>query len=151
MLLRTHLAISLAFILICFSTVSNKFVFILFVLLGTIIPDIDSKKSFAGNFKTLRPIQLLFTHRGFFHSLLFMVLVLIFLNYAFPIGMFGFFVGFLSHILADIFTLEGIRVLYPFNFKFFGFVKTGELSETIILFFFVLLDIFLFLFVILLK
>jgi len=146
MLLRTHLAISLFFILVCLSSVSSKLIFILFVLIGTIIPDIDSKKSFGGNFKILRPIQLLFTHRGFFHSLLFMVLVLIFLKYVFPVGMFGFFVGFLSHIIADIFTIEGIRVFYPFNFKFFGFVKTGELSETLFLLFVVVVDIFLFLF-----
>jgi len=56
----------------------------------------------------------------------------------------GLFLGSLSHLVADSFTLNGISFFYPF--KFFtlkGFVKTNGKLEFVIFYFLFIIDILL--------
>jgi len=54
MLIKTHLAITLFFILLFLSNIEHKLVFVLVALLATFIPDIDFKYSKIGKYKAFR-------------------------------------------------------------------------------------------------
>jgi len=110
------------------------------VLFGSIFPDIDRSNSFLGRRTKLIsiPISIIFGHRKFFHSILFIVLVYV-------VGMIviekmnwdlyyliGFIVGIVSHLLADYLTKRGIPLFYPFsktNFRFLVTFRTGSTIE----------------------
>jgi len=136
MLFKTHLAFSLLIGLLTYNYFDlNYIIFILIILFTGILPDIDHPKSKLGRkLKILSyPINFIFGHRGLFHSLL------IALGFSFLIWMiFGdyyipFFIGFLSHLIADGITKQGIDFTYPFNFfKVIGMIKTGGFIEKII-------------------
>ena len=49
MLLKTHLAIVVFFILLLIPSVEHKLVFVLVALIATYIPDIDSREIFASD------------------------------------------------------------------------------------------------------
>ena len=99
------------------------------------MPDIDHPKSKLGRkLKILSyPINFIFGHRGLFHSLFIalsssFLIWIIFGDYYIP-----FFIGFLSHLIADGITKQGIDFTYPFNFfKVTGMIKTGSFIEKVI-------------------
>ena len=147
MLAITHLFFSLLIGLLTYNFFKlNPIVFILIVLIIGIFPDIDHPKSKIGRkLKILSyPINFIFGHRGLFHSLFaaagFSFLIWIFFgNYYIP-----FFIGFLSHLIGDGLTKQGIDFTYPFNmFKIKGFIKTGSFFEKIILFVLILTNAYL--------
>lgn len=145
MLLRTHVVITLFFVLLFIPLVEFKTIFVIIALLATLMPDADIKSSSIGKFKILRPLQIFVKHRGFFHSLTFMFLIILLLAYVYPVGAFAFFVGYGSHLLADSFTKEGIRFFYPSLKRSSGWITTGGRTETITLVMFVIFDVALFL------
>lgn len=60
------------------------------------------------------------THRGFTHSILGYLLAssiikMLSLNYNLPAIYSGFSIGYISHIIADFFTIKGIKLFYPFG------------------------------------
>jgi inner membrane protein len=143
MLFRTHLVFGLVcwFLVGAFVEVPG---FVLgFVLLGAIFVDIDSHKSKIGNRFWLRPMQWFVRHRGFFHSLvggLFLSLII----GAFSLWAgFGFFVGYVSHLVMDSFTPMGVVLFWPFKFRIRGFVKSGSWVEDVMFVLFLLLGIWL--------
>ena len=144
MLIKTHLAITLFFILLFIPFVKFPFLFLVVALIATYLPDIDSKHSKIGHHFFLRPIQWFARHRGFVHSFTFLILITFGLVLFFPIISLAFFVGYGSHLLADSFTVEGIKPFYPCKRICSGGVRTGGLSETNIFVFFVLIDFVLF-------
>jgi len=107
-----------------------------FILLGSLLPDIDHPNSKLGRkiWPISKLLNLIFGHRGFFHSIFFVLLISI------PIGIyfgssFGFAIalGVFSHLLSDALTVSGVALFYPFfNFKIKGFVKTGSWLENLI-------------------
>ena len=85
---------------------------------GSLLPDIDHSKSWAG--RRLRPLSTLiatiFGHRGVTHSLLALVGCWVALRYgtAVPRGWAAPVVtGYLSHLLADLLTPSGLRLAWP--------------------------------------
>ena len=141
MLNRTHLAITIFLILLLIPLVQFKIVFVLIALIASLIPDVDISTSAIGKYKIFRPLQFFVNHRSFFHCLFFMLFVILFFMSFYPAGAFAFFIGYSSHLLADSFTIEGVRFFYPLNKKFSGSVKTGGTIETGIFITFVILDI----------
>jgi len=133
----THLAfgflVSLIFINIF--DINNKLLFILITVLFSIFPDIDERRSKIGKkYKfTSRIINLLFGHRGFFHSIYIpLILYSIFYYINNQIGI-AVLVGYFSHLLMDAMTRRGIMPLYPIiNRKINGFIKTNSLLEKIL-------------------
>ena len=90
------------------------------LLIGSLLPDIDHPKAKFG--QLIRPINYLFTHRGFFHTPLF---ALILWYFSAPLAL-----GAASHILLDTLTPKGTMPLHPFlRTKLRGFVPTGGLFE----------------------
>jgi len=60
----------------------------------------------------------------------------------FYIGL-AIFIGYLTHLIADSITLEGINFLYPFSsFRIKGLIRTGSLIESLL--FFILIGFFAF-------
>lgn len=144
MLIRTHLIIALFFSLLVLNFFENKFLFLVVVLISTFIPDIDSRFSKLGKLKIMRPLQFFAGHRKIFHSFIFLGLIsypLFFIN---KIIFYGFVLGYGIHLFSDCFTVRGINLFYPFEYKIKGFVRTGSLIETIIFYSFLFIDMFIF-------
>lgn len=141
MLFKTHLAFGLltALILRSFFSLGNNFDFIIFtvfVLLGALLPDFDNPNSKAGkSFGIVSVIfNKLFGHRGISHGIFFplilTILISIFWSRTFGLAI---FVGYLSHILIDGLTKQGVNLLHPIStLHIRGFVETGSFVETII-------------------
>jgi len=96
-----------------------------------LLPDIDSPSSTIG--RRIRPISKFIGsvvgHRGFTHSLIFSYILVISLMYITAnfagenAGLLYMYippliVGYLSHILGDMFTPSGVPLLWPWKFKF---------------------------------
>ena len=149
MMLKTHFAfaILLSLIFLNFFTV-NYYFFIPLVCLGAFVVDIDTSRSNFG--RKMRPlswfIEILFGHRGFFHSLVAAFIFLLLSIYLFRLSFLAFApaLGYLSHIFLDCFTLSGVPVLKPFSeSRFSGPVSTGGVIEYIIFSAIVLIDFYL--------
>lgn len=95
-------------------------------LLTCLLPDIDHPQSVLG--QRLRwissPIARAFGHRGFTHSLLAIVGVIVLFTLQVTPGLIpldafhGMIVGYLSHILADMLTPAGVPLLWPCRWSF---------------------------------
>ena len=140
MLIKTHLAITLFFVLILLSFVSDKIIFILISLLATYIPDIDSSNSKLGRKIIFRPLQFFLKHRGFFHSFTFLFLATFIFLIIIPKIALGFFVGYASHLFADSLTISGITPFFPWKKKISWKIRTGSWIENILFFVFLIID-----------
>jgi len=134
---RTHIIFSFLISLLIINSfnIQNKIIFIVILLIASALPDIDSHKSKVG--KKIKPLSFLINiflgHRGIFHSLFLLILILLFImliNYEITAA---FFIGYLSHLVLDSLTPEGVMFLYPFSKKRIqGFIRTGSLFENIL-------------------
>ena len=132
MLFRTHLIVALfiALILLFFNI---NLIFIIAFVISSLLADIDSPTSKIG--KRFKFLNLLFSHRGFFHSLFALLIfsvLLYFVNYLLALA---FFSGYFLHLLLDSFTKQGIYLFYPFSTKKSkGPIIVGSIFENIIFF-----------------
>lgn len=111
--------------------------------LGALAPDIDTPNSLIS--RRLWPLSLLsrpfLKHRGLTHGLLAFFLVSVGILLAIGLGvpnvLWGFPAGWATHIIADLCTKDGLRLLWPKRRDFrvlprrFA-VRTGSLGEAII-------------------
>jgi len=128
---RTHIIFSFLTGLIFINVLNpaNQILFMILVLFGSAVPDIDHPNSKIG--KNFKIIGWLFKHRGIFHSV-FMALLISSALYFFTGYFSAFLLGYLSHLVADAMTISGIAFLYPLSRKKIrGFIKTGSLSENL--------------------
>lgn len=146
MLRRTHLAIGLCIVLYFLPHVNNKLLFIPVLLISSLLPDLDSSFSFLGKRYFARPIQMLSSHRGMLHSYSFCIAISLLFAIFYPILALPFFLGYSFHLLADSFTIQGIKPFWPLRYNSSGNVRVGGRIEYAIFFVFIILDIFLFLF-----
>ncbi len=149
MLIRTHLAIAVFAMLLFVQQVNNKLVFVFVALIATMLPDIDCAFSTLGKNKGLRFLQFFIDHRGPIHSLTFCLVISFVLAFFWPTLAFGFFLGYAIHLFSDSFTKEGIMPFWPYPKKSSWRLKTGGVFESGVFLFFLLVDVFLFIFVIL--
>lgn len=135
---KTHIAFAFLIALLTYSYFNiNTYLFFSLVIIGALFPDIDIPSSKIGrrSFGLSHIIKIFFSHRGIFHSLIMLVfipgLIFYFLD---PVAGIAFFIGYLSHLIADALTKKGISLLHPLpGIKISGFVNTGSVIETIIL------------------
>ena len=118
-------------------------IYILFSYIGSLIPDIDMRGSYAS--KTCPMIYKFFgskfRHRGITHSLIFVYLLCNLFNaivkcsennIVFICSFSGFIVGYVSHLCLDLLTKEGIELFYPISINFSILpIKTSSKSEKI--------------------
>lgn len=100
-------------------------------MIGAMWPDIDQKNSTIGKKHKITStiISTLFTHRGITHAplLYFFIFSILYslTNMIFPTnikvyilsGLFGLFIGIMSHLILDMITHDGIPIAWPFTKK----------------------------------
>ena len=141
----THLAIgALAGLLLFQFFNTNPYLFIILVMVGSLLADVDHKESKINRILPVtRWIPYFFRHRGFFHSIFPAVIILVALYSAGQITIaIPLTIGYLSHLFSDCFTRQGCNLLHPIStFRIQGFLHTGGIVEFAILGFVLLLDV----------
>jgi membrane-bound metal-dependent hydrolase YbcI (DUF457 family) len=113
-------------------------------LIGTIIPDIDSRFSIMGRKFINRILQFFTKHRGIIHSFTFLICITLILVCFAPTFALGLFLGYGLHIFADSFTSYGITPFAPFSRKKSeGFITSGKKFEKFVLISFIIFDLLL--------
>ena len=123
MLGKTHLAGGIiTSLILCSSDVVSMG----WLILGSVLPDIDHPGSIIG--KNIPLLPKLLKHRGFTHSLTFAIVVSLFSPW---IG-----IGCLVHNILDMMTKNGIELLWPihnrFRFPLAKYVKTNGKFEKLV-------------------
>ncbi|MGM5481008.1 MAG: metal-dependent hydrolase [Nanobdellota archaeon] len=99
-------------------------------LLGSLLPDIDTADSILG--RRVKAIGWLSRHRGFFHSLLFLIIILVLSSpLVSRIILLSFTAGFISHLILDAMTKKGVTII-PGLLHIKGFFKTGSFAEQLL-------------------
>ncbi len=158
MYFKNHLIFSVFFVIFFINLFSLKLDYlyvIIFSLFTCLLPDIDHPRSFLGyKFKWLFSWLYCLKHRSITHSFIF-VLFLMFLICNINLLIFhfnkniitGLILGYVSHILADMFTCRGVDLFWPYKrkirFPFYFFLKNKQIEYYFCMF---LLFISLFLF-----
>jgi len=138
MLFHTHILIGIVLYLTIGEAFGggNKILFFFLVLLGSILPDIDSANSKINRWSGIIGIlvSIFAKHRGLFHSLAFHgVLFLIISSMWHNYYAWGLFLGYTAHVIGDGITLGGLKVFYPFSkFSLRGPIRVGGFTEGII-------------------
>lgn len=107
-------------------------------IVGALIPDICHGGSKIGRQLPVlsKIINLIFGHRSFTHSLLFIVLIAFLMNTFLPYETVtaGLIVGMVSHYILDMGTRSGIQLFFPIDFRvrFPMTTKTGSMIEGLI-------------------
>lgn len=105
---------------------------------GALIPDICHGGSKIGKQLPIlsKIINLIFGHRSFTHSLLFLVIIAFLMNtfLSFETVTAGLLVGMVSHYILDMGTRRGIQLFFPLDFRvrFPLTTKTGSMIENLI-------------------
>jgi len=141
MLIKTHIAIAIFFIILLFGYVDNPLLFPIITLLATLIPDIDTTFSSVGKYKIFRFLQIFTKHRGFIHSFTLCIVLSVLFMFFVPVIAFPFFLGYALHLFLDSFTKEGITPFWPYSRKAEWRIRTGGRFEELIFFLFIALDI----------
>ena len=148
MMYYTHLAFGLlvSLALSDFFNIENRILFVLIAALFSVFPDIDETKSKIGNKNKLisRIINLIFGHRGLFHTIYIpLILFLVFYSIKKEIGV-AILAGYFSHLFIDALTKAGIKPFYPLLSKRVnGFFKTNSLPEKILFLVIIILNLYL--------
>ena len=138
MLFNTHLLFGLFFFMLLkdFFSGGNEIIFLLLVLLGSILPDLDSGKSKINRWSGFLGIILgsFLKHRGILHSVFFVIFIFVLANlflgnyYAF-----GLLIGVLAHLSSDSLTPGGIKFFYPLSkMRIRGPIKVGGVGEWLV-------------------
>jgi|APSaa5957512576_1039674.scaffolds.fasta_scaffold00372_24 inner membrane protein len=143
MLFRSHILLSLVIYFVLNYFVEMPFFVLGFVLFGAAFVDIDSGMSRVGKSLFFRPLQFMTRHRGFFHSLVACVIFSLIIGVISRWGGFGFFVGYLSHLVLDCFTPAGVGLFWPFGFRVRGFIRSGSWVEDVVFVLFLFLSVIL--------
>ncbi len=139
MMARTHLAFGAlaAALLAPFLSYGNVWRFVILVLIGSLLPDIDHPQSKYGRLikPVSYPLSYFFGHRGFWHSL-YVPSVLLLIGYwqieYWPVFV-GLSVGYVAHLLSDSLTVHGIKFFHPLDFpRVAGFIHTGTMMEELL-------------------
>ena len=107
-------------------------------VVGALIPDICHGGSKMGRTFPIESevINALFGHRSFTHSLLFLVVIGVLLNsfVSSESVVAGILVGMVSHLLLDMSTKNGIKLLYPLKIRvrFPLTTRTGGVVESLV-------------------
>jgi len=148
MMLRTHVAFGLLVGLLSlkYLNVPNPYIYIAIVLLAAVIPDIDKSDSKVGRRVHALSwfIEKTFGHRNLFHSIF--PLIAIFLIFFYFLGWnvagAAILIGYGSHLFIDCFTHMGIGPFHPiYNRRITGFMKTGGITEHILFFLLLLINL----------
>jgi len=113
----THIAGALVLFLVFvyILDLNQIFVGLMFATLGSVFPDILD--------------NLISEHRGYGHSIIWILLAMPILFFNFTIGS-GILIGLISHILLDSITTHGVPILYPIKKTNFTVLKLNRRVKT---------------------
>jgi len=143
MMFKTHLAFSLLISLLTYKYFDiNPYAFVIIcVILGT-LPDIDHPKSKVRIPLVSYIINFFFGHRNLLHSFFLVIILGLIIKYFYPGYHIPFQLGYLSHIVLDALTKQGINFIYPLKqLTVKGFIKSGGFIERMFFFILVILNI----------
>jgi len=150
MMSRTHLAFGflIGLLSLNYFNIPNVYVYLAILCVGSILADIDNSESRIGKrIKVVSwPIEKIFGHRNFFHSIFPLVIIFVLFFYIIKWNVVGaaLLIGYGSHIFIDMFTHMGVALFHPFhNKRITGFMKTGGVAEHALFFSIVLVDLIL--------
>ena len=129
MMMKTHLVIGAFAAVFFLPHMAHKLIFVPVILIASLLPDIDSGFSTFGKKPIFKPLQMMTKHRGIIHSFTLCIAISIFFAFYFPIVAFPFFLGYALHLLADSWTIEGIKPFWPLKEVSKGKVKVGGVLE----------------------
>lgn len=107
-------------------------------IMGALLPDICHSGSKIGKILPLlsKFVNVVFGHRTFTHSLLFLVIIAMLMNTLFQNDAIkiGLLIGMISHYILDMATKNGIQLFFPIRFtvRFPVTTRTGSKVESII-------------------
>lgn len=107
-------------------------------IVGALLPDICHGGSKIGKQLPIisKIINLIFGHRSFTHSILFLVIIAFLMKTFLPYETVtaGLIVGMVSHYILDMGTRSGIQLFFPIDFRvrFPLTTKTGSMAENVI-------------------
>jgi inner membrane protein len=138
MLFPTHILLGIVFFLITKNFfIGNDYIAFFLVLLGSILPDIDSKHSKINQWSGfIGKIVVFFSkHRGLWHSVfLHGLLFTVVWNYFNVYYASALFVGYFAHLVGDGITPMGVKLFYPFSdYKIKGPIKVGGWFESLLM------------------
>lgn len=143
MMWKTHLAFGglIGLLLIPILKPYSIILFLSIILFASLLPDIDHPDSKVG--RKVKIIGFLFKHRGFFHSIFGVALFTIpFIYFKLNIIAIPILIGYCSHLLGDLITLEGITPFYPLQINVKGFLKVNSWTETGLFFLLLILIVY---------
>ena len=137
MLFKTHLALgALAALLVTpYVQTDNPLLFFVICVVCSLLPDVDHPNSKINNkLKVTKIFAYIFKHRGITHSiwpvLLGILLISVLANSFYAVA---FAVGYLSHLLGDAVTKEGVDLLRPWSsLRIRGPMETGSFAESVL-------------------
>lgn len=113
------------------------------LLFGSLLPDIDSKRSILGRFVPF--VEEIIGHRTYTHTIWVVLLLSALAYYVGNLFLWMVVLGYIGHIIQDSFSVQGIDWLYPFGkgYKSYGgasikkgfhlgLYRVGGVFETII-------------------
>ena len=112
-------------------------------VIGSVVPDICHTKSYIGRRLPIISfiISIIFGHRSFTHSLLFLLLNFMILDIiAVPtVFIVSYAVGILSHLILDMMTKTGVSLFYPLKKRMSLpiYFKTGGIVDYLLFFVFI--------------
>ena len=130
MIFFTHVIFGLLIALIYSLNVSvDVSLFFAVMLFGAALPDIDIGTSFLGRW--IWPLNTaFFKHRGFFHSVPFLIIWAFVMNHFFGAdAAVAAILGVGSHLLLDMLTPSGLRIFWPVGIEIRGRFKSGGLFD----------------------
>lgn len=140
MMFKTHLALGIlaSITAINYLQIESRMLFGGVLVLASVIPDIDVSKSKVG--KKIKPVSsiigFIFGHRGVVHTI-YPPLIVGLLAYLTGYSLAGsaFLIGYGTHLISDMATLQGIMPLFPLSkARAAGFMKTGGMTEYAVFF-----------------
>jgi inner membrane protein len=140
MLFRTHVLFGFLVFFILERFVDMPVFVLGFVLLGAVFVDVDSCSSKIG--RRFWFLSWFFRHRGILHSLVAGLVSSLIVGFFSLWAGFGFFVGYVSHLIMDCFTRMGVKLFWPLDFRVKGFVRSGSWVEDVVFVLFLILDIY---------
>lgn len=96
---------------------------LIFLILGSLFPDIDTPYSILGRYNLLAQVL---SHRRFTHTVICCVIVSsIICIYEWDIGV-SFAFGYMTHLLGDTLTPMGIMWFYPYSKKYYRLLSDNN-------------------------
>ncbi len=143
MMRKTHLlfGIFIYLVLLHYNLINSSFLGVIVLIFAILIPDIDSETSKLG--RKIKPISQSFKHRGFFHSLLFGILMSGVFYYSNSGFYLEFIIGYFSHLVLDLFNYKTVQLFWPLKIKTKGFIKTNSFTGKLIGVFLLVADVYL--------